>query len=177
LQRENQWSPHDAGFVVEMKKLEKPNLNIVLIEPEIPNNTGSIGRTCVGTACRLHLVGRLGFDISDKAVKRAGLDYWENLDLTVHRDLAELMKQVPDSKRMFYFSKKASRTFFDVKFQAGDWLVFGKETTGLDEELLRRVEDQAVRIPQWGPVRSLNLSNAATVAIYEAMRQIHHLGF
>jgi tRNA (cytidine/uridine-2'-O-)-methyltransferase len=152
--------------------LEKPNFNIVLIEPEIPNNTGSIGRTCVGTACRLHLVGKLGFDIDDKAVKRAGLDYWENLDLVQHESYDSLLFKVSEPKRMFYFSKKASRSLFEVSFQRGDWLVFGRETTGLDEGLLRKVEEQAVRIPMWGPIRSLNLSNAVTAVVYEAMRQV-----
>lgn len=153
--------------------LENPNLNIALIEPEIPNNTGSIGRTCVGTRCKLHLVGRLGFDINDKAVKRAGLDYWENLDLKQHENFEKFKESIQDQKRVFYFSKKASKTLFDCQFQVGDWLVFGKETTGLDEKLLREVESQTVRIPMWGPIRSLNLSNAVSVAIYEAMRQVH----
>jgi tRNA (cytidine/uridine-2'-O-)-methyltransferase len=155
-----------------MRQLTDPNFHIVLIEPEIPNNTGSIGRTCVGTACRLHLVGRLGFDISDRAVKRAGLDYWENLDLQRHQDTSAWRRQVPDPARVFYFSKKAKKDLFDVKFQKGDWLVFGRETVGLDESLLREMEEQTVRIPQWGPIRSLNLSNAVSIAIYEAMRQV-----
>ncbi|MDZ4678714.1 MAG: tRNA (cytidine(34)-2'-O)-methyltransferase [Oligoflexia bacterium] len=153
-------------------KLENPNFNIALIEPEIPNNTGSIGRTCVGTACRLHLIGKLGFDIDDRAVKRAGLDYWENLDLVQHKDHSEMLKHVHDPKRVFYFSKKASRTLFDVKYEKGDWFVFGKETVGLNDALLREVEGQTLRIPQWGPIRSLNLSNAAAIVIYEAMRQV-----
>jgi tRNA (cytidine/uridine-2'-O-)-methyltransferase len=151
---------------------ENRNFNIVLIEPEIPNNTGSIGRTCVGTACKLHLVGKLGFDISDKAVKRAGLDYWENLDLQHHKNYQDLMEQIEDKKRVFYFSKKASKSFFDIKYQKGDFFVFGKETVGLDESLLREVEAQTVRIPIWGPIRSLNLSNAVSIVVYEAMRQI-----
>jgi tRNA (cytidine/uridine-2'-O-)-methyltransferase len=152
-------------------KLDHPHFHVVLIEPEIPNNTGSIGRTCVGTACRLHLVGRLGFDISDKAVKRAGLDYWENLDLQTHKNYEDLKDCVPDPGRVHYFTKKASRTLFDVSFQKGDCLFFGKETSGLQDSLLRKVESQTVRSPMWGPIRSLNLSNAVTVAIYEAMRQ------
>jgi len=157
-------------------RLSDPNLNIALIEPEIPNNTGSIGRTCVGTASRLHLVGRLGFDLSDRAVRRAGLDYWENLDLLQHRTHDELVAAVPDPSRLFYFTKKAGRTLFEVNFKKGDWLVFGRETVGLDEALLREVEGKTLRIPMWGPIRSLNLSNAVTVAIYEAMRQISHAG-
>jgi tRNA (cytidine/uridine-2'-O-)-methyltransferase len=153
-------------------KLENPNFNIVLVEPEIPNNTGSIGRTCVGTACRLHLVGKLGFDISDKAVKRAGLDYWEKLDLVQHATLSDWKATVPDQSRVFYFSKKARRSYFDVKYQVGDSFVFGKETWGLDEGLLRENEEQTLRIPLWGPIRSLNLSNAASIVIFEAMRQV-----
>jgi tRNA (cytidine/uridine-2'-O-)-methyltransferase len=155
-----------------MRRLTDPHFHIVLIEPEIPNNTGSIGRTCVGTASRLHLVGKLGFDISDRAVRRAGLDYWENLDLERHQDIASWKREIPDPSRVFYFSKKAKTDLFDVKFQKGDWLVFGRETVGLDEGLLREVENQTVRIPQWGPIRSLNLSNAVSVAVYEAMRQV-----
>ncbi len=153
-------------------KLLSPNFNIVLIEPEIPNNTGSIGRTCVGTACRLHLVGKLGFDISDRAVKRAGLDYWDQLDLAQHESRYEFLRQVPDGRRVYYFSKKASQSFFDVKYELGDWFVFGKETVGLDDALLREVEGQTLRIPLWGPIRSLNLSNAVSVVVYEAMRQV-----
>jgi len=151
---------------------KEPNFNVVLIEPEIPNNTGSIGRTCVGTACKLHLVGKLGFDISDKAVKRAGLDYWENLDLKQHKNYKDFLEQVEDKGRVFYFSKKASKSFFEVNYKKGDFFVFGKETVGLDESLLREVEAQTVRIPLWGPIRSLNLSNAVSIAIYEAMRQV-----
>ena len=154
-----------------MTKLENPEFHVVLVEPEIPNNTGSIGRTCVGTRCRLHLVGRLGFDINDKAVRRAGLDYWENLDWERHEKYQVFFQAVPDPKRMFFFSKKASKTVFDVRFQKGDWLIFGKETVGLDDHILREMESQTVRIPQWGPIRSLNLSNAVAVAIYEATRQ------
>src|SRR5262249_42041738 len=119
--------------------------------------------------------GRLGFDISDSAVKRAGLDYWENLDLVRHETVNGWRGVVQNPARVFYFSKKASRTIFDVNFQKGDWLVFGKETVGLSDDLLREVEPQTVRIPQWGPIRSLNLSNAATVAVYEGLRQIFGL--
>lgn len=154
------------------RKLAQPNFNIVLIEPEIPNNTGSIGRTCVGTACRLHLVGKLGFDIDDKAVRRAGLDYWDKLDLMQHKHHDDLLKQVPPSNKIYYFTKKARQSFFDVQFSKGDWFVFGKETVGLDENLLRNKEGQTLRIPSWGPIRSLNLSNAVSIVIYEGMRQL-----
>jgi len=154
------------------QKLENPFFNVVLVEPEIPNNTGSIGRTCVGANCRLHLVGKLGFDISDKQLKRSGLDYWTDLDLMRYETFDQWWSAVPDQKRAFFFSKKASRTYFDVQYRQGDWLVFGKETVGLSPEILRQNEDQTVRIPQWGPIRSLNLANAATAALYEALRQV-----
>lgn len=149
------------------------NFNIVLIEPEIPNNTGSIGRTCVGTNSSLHLVGKLGFDISDTAVRRAGLDYWEKLKLLTHADYQAFnVSQKPDPSRMFYFSKKAERSFFDVDFKKGDYFIFGKETKGLPTTLLESVpQSQILRIPQWGPVRSLNLSNAVSIVLYEAARQ------
>lgn len=153
-------------------KLQSPNFNVVLIEPEIPNNTGSIGRTCVGTQSSLHLVGKLGFDLDEKAVRRAGLDYWEYVDLVQHVDTDQFRNSVPNPQRVFYFTKKAKRSFFEVSYQKGDWFVFGKETAGLDDELLRQVEEQTVRIPQWGPIRSLNLSNAVSVVLYEGMRQI-----
>lgn len=153
-------------------KLESPNFNIVLIEPEIPNNTGSIGRTCVGTACRLHLVGKLGFQIDEKSVKRAGLDYWANVDLEHHQKLQDVFPSHQISNRAFFFSKKASKSIFDVEFQRGDYFIFGKETTGLDDSLLREYSTQTVRIPIWGPIRSLNLSNAVSVVVYEGMRQL-----
>jgi tRNA (cytidine/uridine-2'-O-)-methyltransferase len=155
-----------------LKQLTDPHFNIALIEPEIPNNTGSIGRTCVGTNCRLHLVGKLGFDIDDKAVKRAGLDYWENLDLVRHNTVEEWQKSLSQPARVFYFTKKASKTLYDVQYQKGDTFVFGCETVGLDPKLLREVEDQTIRIPMWGPIRSLNLSNAVTAVVYEGLRQI-----
>ena len=155
-----------------MAQLDSPFFNIVLIEPEIPNNTGSIGRTCVGTRCRLHLVGKLGFEITDKQVRRSGLDYWADLDYVQYATFEDWWSTVPDKRRAFFFSKKASKSYFEIQFQRGDWLVFGKETVGLDSELLRRFENQLVRIPQWGPVRSLNLANAATAAVYEGLRPV-----
>jgi tRNA (cytidine/uridine-2'-O-)-methyltransferase len=125
----------------------------------------------VGTGSALHLVGPLGFDISESAVRRAGLDYWERLDLHRHESLETMMPKVADPKRVFYFSKKAKKTFYDLDFQLGDWLVFGKETKGLPADLLERVEPQVVRIPMWGPIRSLNLSNSVSIVLYEALRQ------
>jgi tRNA (cytidine/uridine-2'-O-)-methyltransferase len=152
--------------------LAEPNLfNVVLVEPEIPQNTGNVGRTCVGTRSNLHIVGKTGFDITDRNLKRAGLDYWQHLWWTHHESLEKWQSKVPDPSRVFYFSTKAEKTFYDVNFSIGDWLVFGKETKGLDPDLLRRNPNQAVTIPQLGPVRSLNIATAVAIALYEAIRQ------
>lgn len=145
--------------------------NIVLVEPEIPNNTGNIGRTCLGTGCKLHLIDPLGFEISDTKLKRAGLDYWEKLNWSRHANFGDWQRSVPDLKRAFFFSKKVTRPYYDVQFRPGDWLVFGKETKGLSDEILDQHGAQAVQIPMYGPIRSLNLSNAVAVAVYEALRQ------
>jgi tRNA (cytidine/uridine-2'-O-)-methyltransferase len=146
--------------------------NIVLIEPEIPQNTGNIGRTCVGTRSDLHLVGKMGFEITDKNLKRAGLDYWQHLHWTHYPEIQDWEKQVTDPKRVFYFSTKSQKSYFDVQFQEGDSFVFGKETKGLDEDLLRRNEGQILTIPMFGPIRSLNVATAVTVVLYEAIRQV-----
>jgi tRNA (cytidine/uridine-2'-O-)-methyltransferase len=152
--------------------LAKPNLfNVVMVEPEIPQNTGNVGRTCVGTRANLHLVGELGFKITDRNLKRAGLDYWQHLWWTRHASFEAWQSQVPDPSRAFYFSTKATKTLYDVDFKIGDWLVFGRETKGLDPEILRRNESQIVQIPQLGPVRSLNIATAVAIALYEAVRQ------
>lgn len=145
---------------------------IVFIEPEIPSNTGSIGRTCVGLQSELHLVGRLGFEISDKQLRRAGLDYWKHLNWFHHATIEDWLARVPDPTRMFFFSTKATKLYYDVEYQKGDWLVFGRETKGLSEEIRNKYSKQLVKMPMIGPIRSLNLSNAATAAIYEAYRQI-----
>ena len=145
--------------------------HIVLIEPEIPPNTGNIARLCGATGTVLHLVGKLGFSIDDKHLKRAGLDYWDAVDVRQWTDLEELQADFPDG-RFWYTSKKASRTHVQADYQAGDFLVFGKETLGLSEELLQRNADYAIRIPIHSPVvRSLNLSTAAGIVLYEALRQ------
>lgn len=148
------------------------NFHIVLIEPEIPNNTGNIGRTCVGNYCDLHLVGQLGFEISDKQLKRAGLDYWQHLNWHHHADWQSWWSLVEDPARVFFFSKKAKQSYFDIQFQRGDWLVFGKETKGLNEEILTKYAEQTVQIPFEGPIRSLNLASAVAVGVYEGLRQI-----
>ena len=144
--------------------------NIVLVEPEIPQNTGNIARTCAATGCALHLIKPLGFTISDKHLKRAGLDYWHLVNVYVYEDLQELFAKYPDA-RYFFFTTKARMRHTDAAYREGDFLVFGKETKGLDEELLLAHPDECVRIPMIGSARSLNLSNAAAVAVYEALRQ------
>ncbi|HEX4923543.1 MAG TPA: tRNA (cytidine(34)-2'-O)-methyltransferase [Bdellovibrionales bacterium] len=154
------------------KEIPDRFFNIVLIEPEIPNNTGNIGRTCVGTNSRLHLVGKLGFEISDRYLKRAGLDYWKDVDWVHHKTWDDWWALVKDPARVFYFSTKARKSYFDVDFRYGDWFVFGKETKGLDEDLLRKNDAQALTIPQFGPIRSLNVANAVSIVVYEAIRQL-----
>ena len=145
-------------------------LNIVLVEPEIPQNTGNIARTCAATGCALHLIKPLGFEISDKYLKRAGLDYWHLVHVHIYENLDELFAKYPNG-RFYYFTTKARKRHSDAEYKAGDFLVFGKETKGLDEELLMSHPDECVRIPMIGEARSLNLSNAAAVAVYEALRQ------
>lgn len=159
-----------------MNSSSTPQFHIVLLEPEIANNTGNIGRTCVATATDLHLIGKLGFEITDKNLKRAGLDYWQYLSWYHHQNWEQWLKQVPDPSRIFLFSAKARQSVFQSQFQKGDWLVFGKETEGLPEELVAQYDKKALSIPQYGPVRSLNLANAVTVAVYEAIRQIEAKG-
>lgn len=144
--------------------------NIVLVEPEIPQNTGNIVRTCAATGCRLHLVRPLGFEVSDKYLKRAGLDYWHFVDITYYDSINELFEKNPNGK-FYFFSTKAAKTHSDVQYREGDFLVFGKETKGLPEPLLAAHYNDAVRIPMIGEIRSLNLSNSVAIAVYEAWRQ------
>ncbi len=144
--------------------------NIVLVEPEIPQNTGNIARTCAATGCRLHLVKPLGFEVSDKYLKRAGLDYWQFVSVTYWENFEELLKANPES-RFFYFTTKAMHGYTDACYRDGDFLVFGKETRGLPEELLKAHPDECVRIPMMGELRSLNLSNSVAIAVYEGLRQ------
>ena len=144
--------------------------NIVLVEPEIPQNTGNIARTCAATDCRLHLVKPLGFEVSDKYLKRAGLDYWQFVDIKYWENFEELRAAFPQG-RFFYFTTKALNCYTDVEYTDGDFLVFGKETKGLPEELLRANPHSCVRIPMMGELRSLNLSNSVAIAVYEGLRQ------
>lgn len=145
-------------------------LNIVLLEPEMPANTGNIGRTCVAAGVRLHLICPLGFSLSEKALRRAGLDYWKDLDVTVYDDYADFCRKNPDA-RVWYATTKARRTYADVSYGPDDFLMFGKESAGIPEEILVEHEPACVRIPMLGETRSLNLSNAAAVVLYEALRQ------
>lgn len=151
-----------------------PPFNIVLIEPEIPPNTGNIARLCGATGTNLHLVGKLGFSTDDRQLKRAGLDYWSEVNIHYWPDLEALQSANPDG-RFVYTSKKAAKPHVAFDFTAGDFLVFGKETTGLPDELLDANPDFSIRIPMSGKVRSINLSTAAGVVLYEALRQTGQL--
>jgi tRNA (cytidine/uridine-2'-O-)-methyltransferase len=144
--------------------------NIVLINPDIPQNTGNIARTCSVTGARLHLVKPLGFNIDDKHVRRAGLDYWDELDLSVYEDIDEFFGKNAGAS-FYFFTTKAVENYCDVQYKDGDFLVFGCETRGLDENLLEENYDRAVRIPMKKDIRSLNLSNSVAIAVYEALRQ------
>jgi tRNA (cytidine/uridine-2'-O-)-methyltransferase len=147
----------------------------VLVEPEIPPNTGNIARLAAATACPLHLVGRLGFRIDEHAVRRAGLDYWHLVDVRTHVDfvqLAHAFEQASPTGRLHLFSATAEKSYLDARFALGDALVFGKESVGLPDDLLETYADRVVGIPTLGAVRSLNLSNAVSIALFEALRQI-----
>ncbi len=149
--------------------------HIVLVEPEIPPNTGNIGRLCAATKTHLHLVGKLGFSLDDKHMKRAGLDYWPEVKLHRWETLQQLKETNPQG-RFWYTSKKATQGYTDITFQPGDFLVFGKETLGLPEELLAAEAERSILIPILSPaVRSLNLANSAAIILYEALRQTGQL--
>lgn len=146
-------------------------LNIVLVEPEIPNNTGNIGRLCVGTESRLHLIHPFGFVINDKNLKRSGLDYWVHLEVTEYQNTAEWITEIPDKSRVFLMSSHATTSIYDAEFQDGDWLVFGKESVGLSKEVLARFENH-LTIPMSPLIRSFNIANSVAFVIGEAKRQI-----
>jgi len=146
------------------------SFNIVLVEPEIPQNTGNIARTCAATGSRLHLVRPLGFEIDDKKLKRAGLDYWHLLDITFYDDINDFFEKNKEGN-FYYASTKSLYRHSDVKFNDGDYILFGKETKGLDEALLKVNKDKCIRIPMIEGARSLNLSNSVAIVIYEALRQ------
>lgn len=158
------------------KTFPQPFFRVALIEPEIPQNTGNIGRTCVGTNSELHLVGKLGFQIDDTQLKRAGLDYWPYLKWFQHSDYAAFRSSIPlAGEELFYFSTKAERSIFDVDFKFGDWLIFGCETKGLSDEIRQQEQANLVKIPQYGPVRSLNLATAVAISIYQGISKASRL--
>jgi len=146
-------------------------LNIVLVEPEIPNNTGNIGRLCVGTESRLHLVHPFGFVINDKNLKRSGLDYWVHLDVSEYADVEEWIETVPDRSRVFLMSSNAEKSYLETDFRDGDWLVFGKESAGLSKDVLDRF-DNHLTIPMSKLIRSFNIANSVAFVIGEAKRQL-----
>lgn len=145
-------------------------MNIVLLEPEMPANTGNIGRTCVATGTKLHLIEPLGFKLTDKLIKRAGLDYWDKLDVTVYSDFQDFLDKNPGAK-IYMATTKGRHVYSDVAYEPDDYLMFGKESAGIPEEILLDNQDRCVRIPMWGDIRSLNLSNSVSIILYEALRQ------
>lgn len=145
-------------------------LNIVLFEPEIPANTGNIGRTCVATGTRLHLIEPLGFSLSEKALKRAGMDYWPHLDVTTYLDFDDFLAKNPDAK-IYMATTKARQVYTDVHYEPDCYIMFGKESAGIPEEILLENQERAVRIPMIGDIRSLNLANSVAIVLYEALRQ------
>jgi tRNA (cytidine/uridine-2'-O-)-methyltransferase len=155
--------------------MSEPLLHVALHRPQIPQNTGNIGRLTLAMGARLHLVGPLGFRTDERACRRAGLDYWKHVDRVEHRDLAGLRQALPSGARIFCFSTRAERFHTEVTYRAGDCLLFGGEVEGLPQDLLERQDVEAVRIPlRCSQVRSLNLSNAVAIAVAEALRQLGH---
>lgn len=164
-------------------------MNIVLLEPEMPSNTGNIGRTCVATNTRLHLIEPLGFKLNEKALKRAGLDYWDKLDVSIYSDYQDFLEKNPQvAGNMYFATTKAHKVYSDVIYSPDCYLMFGKESAGIPEEILVENEEHCIRIPMWGDIRSLNLSNSAAIVLYEALRQngfekmelageLHHLSW
>ena len=158
-------------LIRDIKEKKDMALNIVLVEPEIPQNAGNIARTCAVTNSKLHMVRPLGFEVSDKYLKRAGLDYWHFVDISYYDSIQEVMDKFYNGNNFWFFSTKAKVIHSDAKFKDGDFLVFGKETKGLPETLLEAHYDECVRIPMMGETRSLNLSNSVALTLYEALRQ------
>lgn len=147
-------------------------INIVLYEPEMPANTGNIGRTCVATNTRLHLIEPLGFKLNEKQILRAGLDYWDKLDVQVYSDYDDFLEKNPRAReKMYMATTKAKHTHSDVCYESDCYIMFGKESAGIPEEILVENEENCVHIPMWGEIRSLNLSNSVAIILYEALRQ------
>ncbi|MEK6555476.1 MAG: tRNA (cytidine(34)-2'-O)-methyltransferase [Bdellovibrionota bacterium] len=150
--------------------------NVVLVEPEIPNNTGNVGRTCVGLWSKLHLVGPLGFSIDDKQLKRAGLDYWQHLELQYHKNWSGFINALPSDARLFFFETGGTKTLFDAQFLPNDYLIFGKETKGISQDILADHRDRIYEIPFPGEIRSFNLANTVAMVMCEGFRQLHASG-
>ncbi len=150
----------------------EPQFNIVLFQPEIPTNTGNIGRVCVATGSHLHLIGPLGFSIDDKQVKRAGLDYWVHLSYTYYENYQNFLEKNPVLDQMSFLTTKTDQVIYDKKFKRGDWIMFGPETRGLPEDVWRPRAAQSYKIPMIGPTRSLNLANAVSIVAFEGLRQL-----
>jgi tRNA (cytidine/uridine-2'-O-)-methyltransferase len=157
------------------KEQTERRLNVVLVEPEIPQNTGNIARTCAATGTRLHLIKPLGFEISDRYLKRAGLDYWQYLDLSIYENLDDFFQK--NNGDFFYLSTKAQNLYTDIEYSGDTYLFFGKETAGLNEELLKANKERCLRLPMLEKIRSLNLSNSVAIAVYEVLRQWSFDGF
>ncbi len=147
-------------------------INVVLVEPEIPPNTGNVARLCAATGSPLHLVHPLGFSTDDKSLKRAGLDYWKWVEIYHHQDIGSFLSTLGQDSNLILFSKKADQVYTKAPYSPGCYLLFGKETQGLPKELLEAYAEKCFRLPIWGKVRSLNLATAAGIALYEAYRQI-----
>ena len=145
-------------------------MNIVLYEPEMPANTGNIGRTCVATGTRLHLIEPLGFRLNEKQLKRAGLDYWDKLDVTVYSDFNEFLEKNSGAK-LYMATTKAPNVYTNISYEPDCYIMFGPESRGIPEEILVNYQETCVRIPMWGEIRSLNLSNSVAIILYEALRQ------
>lgn len=145
-------------------------LNIVLYEPEIPANTGNIGRTCVATGTRLHLIEPLGFRLDEKSLKRAGMDYWKDLDVTTYIDFQDFLERNPGAK-IYMATTKAPNVYTDVQYEPDCYIMFGKESAGIPEEILVKHKEDSIRIPMIGDIRSLNLGNSVAIVLYEALRQ------
>ena len=158
-----------------MSRKEYEMLNIVLLEPEIPANTGNIGRTCVATGSRLHLIEPLGFRLDEKSLRRAGMDYWKNLDVTTYIDYRDFLEKNPGAK-LYMATTKAEKMYTEIRYEPDCYIMFGKESAGIPEEILVRHREDCVRIPMIGGIRSLNLGNSVAVILYEALRQNHFSG-
>jgi tRNA (cytidine/uridine-2'-O-)-methyltransferase len=154
--------------------MTEPTFNIVLYQPEIPNNTGNIGRLCVAAGCHLHLIGPMGFSIDEKQVRRAGLDYWPHLTYFYYPSFQDFLQERPVLHTVSFLTTKTNQVIYEKDFRQGDWLMFGPETRGLPEDLWRPRAAQSYKIPMVGPTRSLNLANSVSIITFEGLRQLRY---